>query len=595
MNEQKRKQQGITLIALVVTIVVLLILAAVSIGMLTGENGIITQAQKSREETIIADEKEILGLSYSACQQKNMFESIVTEEQLQIELDNNKRNTTVTQDGEDLEVIFNDTNHKYIIYQDGTIEQVENLNPEEANKIVDVVVSDGRGILYVLTAEGKVKQVNIIKGNIFHTLEIKENAETITRNGVRKKGNGWFIDNQGKVYIWGMDSDELICINEIAGSALNGKNIIDVFFDGYTVIALDNQGKVYTWGDNRVGQLGIGTDIEYSNEPICISEIGGNALNGKNIIDVFADEHYGYTVIALDNQGKVYTWGDNRGGQLGIGTDIEYSNEPICISEIGGSALNGKNIIDVFLNEYTVIALDDQGKVYTWGANGDSNKPICISDIGGSALNGKNIIDVFADGDTVIALDNQGKIYTWGYNGWGQLGNGTDIEYSNEPICISDIGGSALNGKNIIDVFFDGYTVIALDNQGKVYTWGDNRVGQLGIGTDIEYSNEPICISEIGGNALNGKNIIHIYFDVKDATAIALDDQGKVYTWGNNQHRTLGVGTDIEYSNEPICISDIPNSEIKEIKIKTYGNISNQLYYYISEDNNIYVLPYIYT
>ena len=69
MNEQKRKQQGITLIALVVTIVVLLILAAVSIGMLTGENGIITQAQKSREETIIADEKEILGLSYSACQQ----------------------------------------------------------------------------------------------------------------------------------------------------------------------------------------------------------------------------------------------------------------------------------------------------------------------------------------------------------------------------------------------------------------------------------------------------------------------------------------------------------------------------------------------
>ena len=39
-----KKEQGITLIALVVTIVVLLILAGVSISMLTGENGIVTQA-----------------------------------------------------------------------------------------------------------------------------------------------------------------------------------------------------------------------------------------------------------------------------------------------------------------------------------------------------------------------------------------------------------------------------------------------------------------------------------------------------------------------------------------------------------------------
>lgn len=45
------QEDGITLIALVVTIVVLLILAAVSIGMLTGENGLITKAQEAAEET----------------------------------------------------------------------------------------------------------------------------------------------------------------------------------------------------------------------------------------------------------------------------------------------------------------------------------------------------------------------------------------------------------------------------------------------------------------------------------------------------------------------------------------------------------------
>ena len=46
-----RKEQGITLIALVVTIVVLIILAGVSISMLTGENGIIKRAQDARENT----------------------------------------------------------------------------------------------------------------------------------------------------------------------------------------------------------------------------------------------------------------------------------------------------------------------------------------------------------------------------------------------------------------------------------------------------------------------------------------------------------------------------------------------------------------
>ena len=53
-----RKEKGITLIALVITIIVLLILAGVSISMLTGENGILTQAQKAKNETETAAVKE---------------------------------------------------------------------------------------------------------------------------------------------------------------------------------------------------------------------------------------------------------------------------------------------------------------------------------------------------------------------------------------------------------------------------------------------------------------------------------------------------------------------------------------------------------
>ena len=49
MEKLKNNRQGITLIALVITIIVLLILAGVSIAMLTGDNGIITQAQKCND------------------------------------------------------------------------------------------------------------------------------------------------------------------------------------------------------------------------------------------------------------------------------------------------------------------------------------------------------------------------------------------------------------------------------------------------------------------------------------------------------------------------------------------------------------------
>ena len=54
----KRKERGITLIALVITIIVLLILAGVSIAMLTGQNGILTQAQRAKNETENAQREE---------------------------------------------------------------------------------------------------------------------------------------------------------------------------------------------------------------------------------------------------------------------------------------------------------------------------------------------------------------------------------------------------------------------------------------------------------------------------------------------------------------------------------------------------------
>ena len=61
-EKQMKKTKGITLIALVVTIIVLLILAGVSISMLTGEKGILNQAQNAKNKTEEAERNEKLDL-----------------------------------------------------------------------------------------------------------------------------------------------------------------------------------------------------------------------------------------------------------------------------------------------------------------------------------------------------------------------------------------------------------------------------------------------------------------------------------------------------------------------------------------------------
>ena len=64
--------KGITLIALVITIIVLLILAGVSIAMLTGQNGILTQASNAKSDTAKAEIAEKVNMAVQAAYAKNV-------------------------------------------------------------------------------------------------------------------------------------------------------------------------------------------------------------------------------------------------------------------------------------------------------------------------------------------------------------------------------------------------------------------------------------------------------------------------------------------------------------------------------------------
>ena len=128
LKKEKRKQErGITLIALITTIIVLLILAGISIGAITGSNGIIGQAQSAKEETEIANEKEIIDISTVEAMGKNNRGNL-EEEEFQNAMDKHtSEETEVTDIGEEFEVFFKESSRYYIVDKDGNILSYDNV------------------------------------------------------------------------------------------------------------------------------------------------------------------------------------------------------------------------------------------------------------------------------------------------------------------------------------------------------------------------------------------------------------------------------------------------------------------------------------
>ena len=138
MGKKQKKEKGITLIALVVTIVVLLILAGVAISMLTGDNGIITNAQNAKESMDIAGEKEIVQLSATAA--KDLETRIIKEDELRKELNNHADGIELDRVGDKFKVTF-PSNRSYIVDGTGKVTEVDKENTIE---LVAKLAYDGK-------------------------------------------------------------------------------------------------------------------------------------------------------------------------------------------------------------------------------------------------------------------------------------------------------------------------------------------------------------------------------------------------------------------------------------------------------------------
>ena len=134
VNKNLIKQNaGITLLELCITIIVIIILASITIGAISGDNGILGNAGKAKENTEISNEKEIISVAVVKAMGKNNRGNL-KEDEFQEKLNNQVGKegiVEVAEAGEYFEVLFTESNRYYEVDKDGNIGEVQEFVKDE--------------------------------------------------------------------------------------------------------------------------------------------------------------------------------------------------------------------------------------------------------------------------------------------------------------------------------------------------------------------------------------------------------------------------------------------------------------------------------
>ena len=160
LSIRETNSKGITLVALVITIVVILILAGVTIATLTGDNGLLQKATTAKQDNEDSKELELIKLSVSAAQVAG--KGTITTENLNNELKSNLNSETDVVESSDY--WYYKANKNYRIYKDGKIDEGK-LLPDEYQQ-VEYIESTGTQWIDTKLLATNYPNMNIeIKGN----------------------------------------------------------------------------------------------------------------------------------------------------------------------------------------------------------------------------------------------------------------------------------------------------------------------------------------------------------------------------------------------------------------------------------------------
>ena len=229
----------------------------------------------------------------------------------------------------------------------------------------------------------------------------------------------------------------------------------------------------------------------------------------------------------LTRDGSVLTCGDNENNELGRSV-----GKRSVLNRL--EALEGFQIVDVALGEGFCILVEKDGRAISWGRNDSGQLGLGEGERGNVSkprpcnVLREGLLSVATGSSHSVAIARTGLVYSWGANRVGQLGDG-QLTSSAAPKVIPQ-----LRHRPVVAIACGAEHTLALTVGGSVWAWGCNSSGQLGLG-DATHRLRPEIVRALRvGRASNiacGK-----------AHSAAISQAGLLFSWGSNAYGQLGHG-----------------------------------------------------
>ena len=400
LKERVNGKNGITLIALVITIIVLLILAGVTIATLTGDNGILTKAQNAKEKNAQKTVEEQINL---AVQASKINEGLVIDKDiLEQELTNNGIEITKSENDE-LPWTVKKDGYVYTISENGEVKEKEGIAITTGDIEILKESTKGKKVsAQILRGEtGTIKWEHT--GNI--TLSATEGNEvTVNVNGNANAGDTATITARidGKTY---QDSINVKIVTQVTSVtaekievSIGDKKKIEKITatpenaEGIEVTSYVSQDTTKVTVDEKTGEV---TGVQEGETTVTISakgKLSGAVVTGTCSVKVTKLDHSEVvvpTITATGNLANKPNIKEVRQGNIPIPQGYNY---------IKGDKIGGAVITDAASGEEKV------GNEFVWVPVDEISK-MASTDIGGTDANGNT--------------NYRGVLYNWGTDATG--------------------------------------------------------------------------------------------------------------------------------------------------------------------------------
>ena len=271
-------------------------------------------------------------------------------------------------------------------------------------------------------------------------------------------------------------------------------------------ICLDNDGNVFTYGVNLYGQLGVGKskrELQYTRIP--------QKIELPPIRQISCGHSFN---MCLSEEGKLFSFGNNSFGQLGLGSTKSYTSPQQILSV--------ENIDFVECGRTFAICYTFDSDVYCWGENGPGQLGIECEEIyfpkNCTDSWPENIVDIKCGIYHTLVLTSNQEVYSCGSGTDGKLGR--VLTGKNSSSSLEKIQGLS----EIVRIECGDSYSMCIDIYNELYVFGNNAVGQLGLcDTLTRYS--PVKNTYIS-------NIIDI--SSKGDRSFVKTSLNEIYTFGDN-------------------------------------------------------------